>query len=82
MSTASLNKTLLIQENCVALNYLNSSILLPMMNLDVSVGQGCGGGGEDAAGELCHMVSGMATERCAQGQAESLRRELLCFTAA
>lgn len=33
-----------------------------MMELDVSVGQGWGGRGEDAAGELCRMVSGMAAK--------------------
>lgn len=35
-STASLNKTLPMQKDCVALNYLNSSVLLPVMDLDVS----------------------------------------------
>lgn len=47
---------------CLALIYLNSSVLLPMMDLDVSVGQGWGGWGEDAAGELCCIFSGMAAK--------------------
>lgn len=50
---------------CLAQNYLNSSILLPVMEFDVSVGLRRGRRGEDAVGELCCMVSGMAArEMC------------------
>lgn len=67
---------------CVALNYLNSSVLLPMMDLDVSVGQD----GEE--GEMMQLESSATwflewqQKRCAQGQAVTSQRAAVphcCF---
>lgn len=67
---------------CTTLSYLNSSISLPIIDFDASVGQGWGCRGKGAAGKLWLLVSWRAAKDTCPGQAESLRRELLCFIAA
>lgn len=83
-STASLNKTLLIKEDCLCSTELSEQFYLAAWDgLDVSVGQGWGGWGEETAGELCCIISGMAAqEMCLRAGWVTLQRAAVlqcCF---